>query len=170
MRAPRASVSRVRYASEGGRRNAPVIAVLEYFVSHGGEHFPSLIVVLQGDGVRVDLTGSTFISKNGVTSSTFKTVPDVPVSSFELYLPQGRYSALGANLPEKAKGSFCGQKLAMPTEFIAQNGAVIHRSTPITVTGCPPVPGRGKANKAKKKPKKAKAKKADRAGNGRTHR
>ncbi len=26
-----------------------------YFVSHGGEAFPSLIVVLQGDGVRVDL-------------------------------------------------------------------------------------------------------------------
>jgi hypothetical protein len=25
----------------------------------------------------------------------------------------------------------------MPTEFIAQNGARIHRSTPIAVTGCP---------------------------------
>ena len=36
-----------------------------YFVSHGGEAFPSLIVVLQGDGVRVDLTGSTLISKGG---------------------------------------------------------------------------------------------------------
>ncbi len=24
----------------------------------------------------------------------------------------------------------------MPTEFIAQNGAVIHQYTPITVTGC----------------------------------
>ena len=68
-----------------------------YFVSHGGEAFPSLIVVLQGDGVRVDLTGSTFISKAGITSSTFKTVPDVPVSTFELYLPEGKFSALAAN-------------------------------------------------------------------------
>ena len=68
-----------------------------YFVSHGGEAFPSLIVVLQGDGVRVDLTGSTFISKAGITSSTFKTVPDVPVSTFELYLPEGKDSALAAN-------------------------------------------------------------------------
>ena len=64
-----------------------------YFVSHGGEAFPSLIVVLQGDGVRVDLTGTTFISKAGITSSTFKTVPDVPVGTFELYLPQGKDSA-----------------------------------------------------------------------------
>jgi hypothetical protein len=103
-----------------------------YFVSFGGEAFPQLIVVLQGDGVRVDLTGSTFISKAGITSSTFKTVPDVPVSSFELYLPQGRYSALAAN------GNLCRArgKLRMPTEFIAQNGAVLKQSTQISVTGC----------------------------------
>ena len=51
-----------------------------YFVSHGGEAFPSLIVVLQGYGVTVDLVGSTFISKPGITSSTFKQVPDVPIA------------------------------------------------------------------------------------------
>jgi hypothetical protein len=125
-----------------------------YFVSHGGEAFPSLIVVLQGDGVRVDLTGTTFISKAGITSSTFKTVPDVPVNTFELYLPEGKYSALAAN------GNLCTSRLAMPTAFVAQNGAEIHESTKITVTGCP------KAKKAQKK-KKAKAKKADKAGNRR---
>ena len=38
------------------------------FVSHGGEAFPSLIVVLQGYGVTIDLVGSTFISKAGITS------------------------------------------------------------------------------------------------------
>jgi hypothetical protein len=36
-----------------------------YFVSHGGAAFPELIVVLQGDGVTVDLHGETFISKGG---------------------------------------------------------------------------------------------------------
>jgi hypothetical protein len=36
----------------------------------------------------------------------------------------------------------------MPTEFVGQNGAVIHQSTPISVSGCP------KAHKAKKKTKK----------------
>jgi hypothetical protein len=105
-----------------------------YFVSHGGEAFPSLVVVLQGDGVRVDLTGTTFISKAGITSSTFRTIPDVPVGSFELYLPQGRYSALAAT------GSLCNPKtkakLVMPTEMVAQNGARLKQSIKIKVTGC----------------------------------
>jgi uncharacterized repeat protein (TIGR01451 family) len=123
------------------RASTPVLPVglsgPVYFVSHGGEEFPSLIVVLQGDGVRVDLTGSTFISKAGITSSTFRSVPDVPISSFELYLPQGAHSALAAN------GNLCKSKLAMPTAFTAQNGMIIHQSTPIAVTGC------GKANAAR---------------------
>ncbi len=104
-----------------------------YFVSHGGEAFPSLVVVLQGDNVRVDLTGTTFINKAGITSSTFKTIPDVPVGSFELYLPQGAGSALAAN------GNLCktpADKLVMPTEFTAQNGLVLKQSTKIQVTGC----------------------------------
>jgi hypothetical protein len=109
-----------------------------YFVSHGGEAFPDLTIVLQGYGVAVDLVGTTFINKAGITSTTFDTVPDTPFYSFELTLPQGRFSALGTNLPASAKRSFCGQKLQMPTEFIAQNGAVIHQSTPVSVTGCPP--------------------------------
>jgi hypothetical protein len=102
-----------------------------YFVSHGGEAFPQLVIVLQGYGTTVDLVGSTFINpKTNITSSTFKTVPDVPVGTFELTLPQGKYSALAAN------GSFCATKLAMSTAFVGQNGAEIHQSTPITVTGC----------------------------------
>jgi hypothetical protein len=107
-----------------------------YFVSHGGEAFPQLIVVLQGYGVTVDLVGDTFISKSGITSSTFNQVPDVPITSFELQLPEGPYSALAANLPEQAHGSFCGKTLEMPTEFTGQNGAVLKQSTPIAVEGC----------------------------------
>jgi hypothetical protein len=117
-----------------------------YFVSHGGEAFPSLIVVLQGYGVRVDLIGATFISKQGITSSTFGAVPDVPVASFELYLPEGPYSALAAN------GNLCTKKLVMPTEMVGQDGQVIKQSTPIGVTGC-----------TKAKTKKAKVSKARRA-------
>jgi hypothetical protein len=107
-----------------------------YFVSHGNEDFPSLTIVLQGYGVTIDLVGSTFIKK-GITSSTFKTVPDSPFNSFELTLPQGKYAALAANLPANAHGSFCGQNLKMPTLLVAQNGLEIHQQTPITVTGCP---------------------------------
>ncbi len=103
-----------------------------YFVSNGGEAFPNLIVVLQGYGVTIDLVGDTFISKAGVTSSTFKTVPDQPVTSFELTLPEGPYSAL------TTAGNLCtAKKLTIPTEFIAQNGAELKQSTKIAVTGCP---------------------------------
>jgi len=102
-----------------------------YFVSNGGEAFPNLIVVLQGYNITVDLVGDTFISKSGVTSSTFKMVPDAPVSSFELTLPEGPYSALTVD------GNLCKQKLVMPTEIDGQNGAAIHQETKIAVTGCP---------------------------------
>ena len=122
-----------------------------YFVSHGGEAFPQLIIVLQGYGVTVDLVGDTFISKKGVTSSTFDQVPDVPITSFELRLPQGPGSALGANLPEKAHGSFCGQKLVMPTEFTGQNGAYIKQSTPVAVTGCKAVKHKNKKHNKRHK-------------------
>ncbi|MCL2770642.1 MAG: hypothetical protein FWD42_11140, partial [Solirubrobacterales bacterium] len=76
-----------------------------YFVSHGGLKFPELIVELQGDGVSVELHGETFISGAGVTSTTFASVPDVPIESFELYLPQGAHSALAAN------GNLCRHRL-----------------------------------------------------------
>ena len=125
-----------------------------YFVSHGGEAFPSLIVVLQGYGVTVHLVGSTYISKQGITSSTFKTVPDVPVGTFELTLPEGPYSALAAN------GNLCKSKLAMPTEFVGQNGAQIKTTTKIQTTGCP------KTKKATHK-KKIRAKTEKRKGHGR---
>ena len=124
-------------ASMVGRATAttPILPVAltgpAYFVSHGGAAFPDLVVVLEGYGITVDLVGTTFISKAGITSSTFKSVPDVPVGTFELTLPQGKDSALAAN------GNLCTAHLVMPTAFVAQNGAEIHQSTPIRATGCP---------------------------------
>jgi hypothetical protein len=136
-----------------------------YFVSHGGEAFPSLILVLQGYGVTVELVGTTFISKAGITSSTFKQVPDVPITSFDLNLPESKYSALAANLPAKAKGSFCGQTLKMPTAFVGQNGAEIHESTPISVAGCSKAKSLTRAQKLAKALKACKKKpKGKRAG------
>jgi len=101
-----------------------------YFVSHGGEAFPNLTIVLQGYGVTLELIGDTFISKTGITSSTFNTVPDAPVGSFQLTLPEGKYSALAAN------GNLCKAKLTIPTELVAQNGITIHHTATITATNC----------------------------------
>jgi hypothetical protein len=136
-----------------------------YFVSYGNTKFPELVIVLQGYGITILLHGETFISKKGITSSTFHTVPDQPVTSFELNLPQSPNSALAANvnlctlthttLTKKTitrhgkhvrvtvKHTTPGS-LTMPTEMTAQNGMILHQATPITITGCP------KAKKAKK--------------------
>ncbi len=113
-----------------------------YFVSHGGAKFPELIIALTGEGVTIYLHGETFISKAGITSSTFRTIPDVPIGVFELKLPQGSDSALAAN------GNLCASKLVMPTTFVGANGMSIKQSTQIKVTGC--------SKQKKKKAKKAK--------------
>ncbi|HWF31656.1 MAG TPA: hypothetical protein VG188_03765 [Solirubrobacteraceae bacterium] len=106
-----------------------------YLVSHGGAAFPDLDLLLEGDnGVRVILEGNTDI-KNGITKSTFASIPDVPVSSFVLDLPQGPNSVL------TAIGTLCTQSLLMPTTITAQSGAVIKQSTNVGVEGCT---GKGK--------------------------
>jgi hypothetical protein len=102
------------------------------FVSHGGAAFPDLDIVLKGDGVTVILVGNTNIT-NGITTSNFASVPDVPVSSFELRLPTGPNSAL------TAIGNICKQSLVMPTTITAQNDKVIKQNTKISVSGCPGV-------------------------------
>jgi hypothetical protein len=118
-----------------------------YFVSHAGLKFPELIIALSGEGVTVYLHGETFISPQGITSSTFRTIPDVPIGVFELKLPQGPDSALAAN------ANLCTSTLVMPTTFVGANGMSIKQSTPVTATGCP-----------KHKTKKAKANKHKNAG------
>jgi hypothetical protein len=108
-----------------------------YLVSHGGAAFPDLDLLLEGDGgVRVILEGNTDI-KNGITKSTFASIPDVPVSSFVLDLPQGTNSVLTA-----IGGGLCSQSLIMPTTITAQSGKVIKQNTNIGVEGC--TGGKGK--------------------------
>jgi hypothetical protein len=157
---PKASVvgiARARTAVLAGVLTGPV-----YFVSHGRNAFPSPVVVLQGAGVSIVLLGSTIVEKSGVARIDFDALPDIPVNSLELYLPQGPHSVLDANTNLCALTSTVVAKhnqlehvgghtidrvvevrkrvrpsLHMPTELVAQNGAVVHRSTKIEVSGCP---------------------------------
>jgi hypothetical protein len=103
-----------------------------YLVSHGGGAFPDLVIVLQGEGVTVDLVGQTRIRK-GITSNTFNSLPDAPVSAFELKLPEGPHSVFAAN------GRFCAQTLRMPTTITGQNGVHVKQATRIAVEGCPKI-------------------------------
>ncbi|HUB37001.1 MAG TPA: hypothetical protein VL972_09260, partial [Solirubrobacteraceae bacterium] len=101
--------------------------------------------VLQGEGIKLILDGQTAIHK-GITSSSFETVPDAPVDSFETNLSQGPHSALTTNLPAKANFSLCGHRLTMPTTLVGQNGALAEQQTTIAVQGC----GAVKSSRAKR--------------------
>ena len=117
-----------------------------YLVSHGGAAFPDLVFVLQGEGIVLYLDGNTNIKK-GIASSTFNSVPDAPISTFETVFPEGPHSVLATNIPAKAKGSMCAQKLTMPTVITGQNGAVVKQTTKIAITGCPKAKKVSKATK-----------------------
>jgi hypothetical protein len=118
----------------GARANTPTLpGKLQgpaVFVSHGGAAFPDLDLVMEANGVRVILVGNTNIKK-GVTTTTFASTPDVPVSSVTVNLPVGPHSALGAF------GNFCREPLVMPTTITGQNGKVVKQNTKIRVLNCP---------------------------------
>ncbi len=146
-------------ASDVGRAIAhtPVLPVpLEgpgYFVSHGGAQYPELVFVLQGDGVTIDLAGETHINpKTKITSSTFGTVPDAPITSFEANLPEGPDSALAGITPKGVCGS---ASLSMPTTIVGQNGARVKQTTKVAITGCPKKKHKKPAKKSKGKGKKS---------------
>jgi hypothetical protein len=153
--------SRIGYAQV----HTPVLpSVLKgpvFFVSYGNAKFPDVVVVLQGEGVTVDLTGETLI-KNGVTSATFPDTPDVPFESLEVILPTGEFSEFGAYVSAKHPYQLCGSKLTVPTEFKAQNGKEIKESTPVTVNGCKII--KKKAKKAGKASRAAERASRERGG------
>ncbi len=102
-----------------------------YFVSHPGPKFPELIMVVQGEGITLDISAETVIGKAGATTITAPAVPDMPFTRFTLSLPEGPHSALAA-----PRGKLCQDDLVMPTALTGQNGALLKQNTKIKVTGC----------------------------------
>jgi len=130
-----------------------------YFVAHSP--YPSLVAVLAGDGVTIDLSGNTDV-KNGITAFTFPSLPDIPLEAFELALPAGGHSALAAGgslcaptktviVKKKVKVRVHGHvrtvtrkvkqtepaPLGMASELVSQSGKPpVRRSVAIAVSGC----------------------------------
>ena len=127
---------------------------------------------------QIDLTGNTEI-KNGITYSKFETVPDAPVSSFQLELPEKENSILGAvkNLCAPTKTVTSNKKvtvkrhgkkvkvtkkvsntepeaLIMPTDNDRPERRVPNRKHQIAVTGCKKAAVKKAAKKVTKKGKK----------------
>jgi hypothetical protein len=100
-----------------------------WLVSHGNEAYPNLDLILSGDGVTVILVGQTKVSNSQITTS-FNTLPDVPVSNISLYLPSGPNSVLAAN------GKLCRTKLTMYTTLVGQNTSTVFEEPTIAVRNC----------------------------------
>jgi hypothetical protein len=135
-RCPAASVvgiARARTQLVAGALSGPV-----FLVAHGHDSLPSPTVVLQGEGIALQLGGSTKLQRGGGSAVSFGSLPDVPLRSFELYLPAGAHSLLVAatNLCAAAKGRSTAT-LALASELAGQNGIVLHRKATIAVLGCP---------------------------------
>jgi len=108
---------------------------------------PSLVAVLRGGGITIALEGSTSLSKAGRVTTTFGSIPDVPISAFDLDLPYGKRSILETTkLP-------CGGASAS-VSFTGQNGTT--RSRTIAVP-CVKAKTTKKATKAKAKTKATKS-------------
>lgn len=92
--------------------------------------FPDMVVVLQAQGVRIDLRASLYVSERNVTSATFPSLPDVPIRRLDLVLPEGPHSMLAAGAP------LCARPLRISSALTAQNGARLRRSVRMGVIGC----------------------------------
>ena len=99
-----------------------------FLVGHNAR-LPTLEVQLNGSGVNIGLSSTIKFGKG--YSSTFPAIPDVPVSSFTINLPQGVNSLLGIS------GSVCQKPISMPTNYTAQNGRTLYQTVRIKVEDCP---------------------------------
>jgi hypothetical protein len=123
-----------------------------YSVAHAGQALPSLEMVLQDAGVTLQVSGSMATGKGGVSTIVFGGIPDIPLTSFEVTLPQGANSVLAG------KSGLCKGKPVVASELDAQNGAVLKQSTKLAVSGCPKVKTVKSKRRAKRTGRGAKAK------------
>lgn len=102
-----------------------------YFVRNPARRLPDVVVQLRGD-VAFDLVGKVLITRDLRLTTTFDTIPDVPLSRFTLTLPAG-------NGPVGASAGLCTRaaRLARAQQTLrAQNGKVIARAARLRIAGC----------------------------------
>ena len=98
-----------------------------WLVGHNAR-LPTLEVRLNGSGVELRQTAT--IKYGTGYASTFGQVPDVPVSSFKINVPQGAHALLGI------AGSICNKKYSMPVNYTARTAARV-QTVRLKVEDCP---------------------------------
>ena len=103
-----------------------------YFVKNG-HPIPDLFIALRGQ-VAFDLIGRVSIPGGTHLATTFKSVPDVPITRFTLQLTAGSRGTVGAAV------NLCstrGRTGLAGLIFGGQNGRVLVRQQPLVIHGCP---------------------------------
>src|SRR5215208_8416143 len=100
-----------------------------YLEAHKPPTLPTLEAVLQGSGMTVNLSGK--LNLTGGITSTFDTVPDVPITSFRLALPPST-----ANSALQASADLCAAALPLTATILGQNGKKVDVKSAVEVAGC----------------------------------
>ncbi len=104
-----------------------------WLVRRGRGQLPKLVATLTGP-LDIQIVGLPDVSdRTGKIVTTFRGLPDVPVSRFVLRLDGGRFGFL------EASENLCARSLPMPATFKAWNNKSVQRRPTIDVRGC----GRG---------------------------
>jgi hypothetical protein len=110
-----------------------------YLVSYGSAKFPDAVVVLQGEGVTIDVDGQSFVSKSAALTATFAAIPDAPFTTFEATLPRGHFSQFtSVRTVGRAQGSQCGENPIAPITVTAHNGSSFTENLNMQIVGCRP--------------------------------
>jgi hypothetical protein len=101
-----------------------------WLVRRGRGQLPKLVAQLTGP-LDIEITGLPDVSdRTGKIVTTFRGLPDVPVSRFTLRLDGGRFGFL------EASENLCARSLPMPARFTAWDGTNVLRRPAIRVQGC----------------------------------
>jgi hypothetical protein len=101
-----------------------------YLVLRGPGLLPKLVVQLRSP-IAIQFEGIVTIGRDNRISTTFRQVPDLPLTKFTLAFHSGRYGAIAATQ------SLCKAPLRLRSHFWGQNGKQVRQRAKITVRGCP---------------------------------
>ncbi|MFY9580988.1 MAG: hypothetical protein WAQ33_16880 [Gaiellaceae bacterium] len=103
-----------------------------FFVENPSRALPDLVLALRGE-VDVDVVGKIKIPDSNRLTTTFDSIPDVPITAFTLRLRSGENGALGAARNLCRRSSRRGRAKVV---YVGHNGRVLRKSQRLIIRGC----------------------------------